>query len=216
MRETILKCVDLFCGAGGVSMGLSRAGFQVVGWDIAPQKNYPFEFRQGDALDVDLSGFDFVWASPPCQRSSRMCSCRPGLSDTYPQLIPPVRDMLAKSGLPYVIENVQGAPLVNPIMLCGAMFGLETYRHRYFESNISLVWPEHPEHTTPTSKAGHWKPGTFISVAGHCAPIEVAKKAMGIDWMNRNELAEAIPPAFSEFIGKQAISAIKYTRWMQS
>lgn len=202
------RALDLFCGAGGVSMGLSRAGFDVCGVDIAPQPRYPFSFAQADALGASLDGFDFVWASPPCQRSSRMTQCRPGLAESYQQLIPPMRDKLTKWGGLYVIENVVGAPLVNPIMLCGAMFGLETYRHRLFESNARLIAPPHPEHKTPTSKAGHWKPGAFISVAGHCAPMAKAKAAMGIDWMNREELCEAIPPVFALFIGAQIAAAL--------
>jgi len=204
-----LRAADLFCGAGGAAMGLSRAGFEVEGWDIKPQKNYPFTFRLGDALEADLSGFDFVWASPPCQNSSRMSACRPGLAAKYAQLIPATRAKLKAWGGPWIIENVVGAPLENPAMLCGAMFGLETYRHRIFESNVPLTAPPHPKHTTPTSKAGHWKPGTLISVSGNCAPIAMAREAMGIDWTNRDELGEAIPPAFSEFLARQIISQIR-------
>lgn len=199
------KCADLFSGAGGAAMGMHRAGFEVEGWDIAPQKNYPFKLNVADALAADLSGFDFIWASPPCQRHSSMSNCRPGLADTYPDLIAATRAKLRASGLPYIIENVVGAPLENPITLCGAMFGLQTYRHRLFESNIPLTAPAHPDHATPTSKAGHWRPGTFISVAGHCAPMEMARKAMGIDWMNRGELAEAIPPAYSYHLANQIL-----------
>jgi DNA (cytosine-5)-methyltransferase 1 len=113
--------------------------------------------------------------------------------------------MFIDSGLPYVIENVPGAPLKNPIMLCGSMFGLKTYRHRLFESNVPIAQPEHPAHTVPTSKAGHWEVGTYISVAGHCAPMWMAREAMGIDWMNRAELTEAIPPAYAEYIYRQLI-----------
>lgn len=194
-------------------MGLSRAGFKVIGVDIKAQPRYPFYFVQGDALDVTLGStvihLDFVWASPPCQRHSRMSGCRDGLRFTYPDLIAPIREKLNAWGGPYIIENVEGAPLVNPVTLCGAMFGLETYRHRLFESNFSITAPPHRLHTVPTSKAGHWKPGTYISVAGHCAPMVLARKAMGIDWMNREELAEAIPPAYSEHLGRQAIAHLK-------
>jgi DNA (cytosine-5)-methyltransferase 1 len=197
--------LDLFCGAGGASMGLHEAGYNVIGVDIVPQPNYPFPFRLGDALDADLSGFDFVWASPPCQNSSRMSGCRPGLSEQYAQLIPATRAKLKAWGGPYIIENVVGAPLENPVMLCGAMFGLKTYRHRIFESNVPLTVPPHPKHETPTSKAGHWKPGTLISVAGNCAPMAMAREAMGIDWTTRAELVEAIPPAFSEYLARQTL-----------
>lgn len=189
-------------------MGLHRAGFEVEGWDIQPQQNFPFKFTLGDALAADLSGFDFVWASPPCQRHSRMSLCRSGLRMKYPDLIATTRKKLKKWGGPWIIENVIGAPLVNPIMLCGAMFGLKTYRHRIFESSLSLVAPAHPKHETPTSKAGHFVPGTFISVAGNCAPMSMAREALGIDWTTRAELVEAIPPAFSEFLGRQIITQL--------
>lgn len=202
--------LDLFCGAGGASVGIHRAGFEVSGVDIANQPNYPFPFRLGDALDVDLSGFDFVWASPPCQNSSRMSNCRPGLAEKYAQLIPATRAKLKAWGGPYIIENVVGAPLENPMMLCGAMFGLKTYRHRLFESNVPLTVPPHPKHEVPTSKAGHWRTGTFISVAGNCAPMAMAREAMGIDWTTRAELVEAIPPAFSEYLAKQIITTLAH------
>ena len=204
--DAVVRCLDLFCGAGGAGMGLSRAGFDVTGVDILPQPRYPFKFIQGDALAQDLTGFDFVWASPPCQHYSGMSGCRDGLRETYPDLIGPVRDMLTAWGGPWIIENVMGAPLRNPVVLCGAMFGLKTYRHRQFEGNLPLTAPPHPAHTTPTSKAGHWRPGTLVSVAGNCAPVALAREAMGIDWTNRRELAEAIPPAYAEFVGKQAMA----------
>lgn len=184
-------------------MGIHRAGFDVVGIDISIQPNYPFAFVQGNALEADLTGFDFVWASPPCQNHSRMSGCREGLRDKYPSLIAATRAKLKAWGGPWIIENVVGAPLENPVMLCGAMFGLATCRHRIFESNVPLTVPPHPKHETPTSKAGHWKPGTLISVAGNCAPMAMAREAMGIDWTTRAELVEAIPPAFSEFLARQ-------------
>ncbi len=199
------RALDLFSGAGGAGMGLHRAGYDVTGVDIAPQRNYPFTFVQADALTVDLSSYAFVWASPPCQRHSRMSACRVGLRDKYPDLIAVMREKLERWGGPYIIENVMGAPLIDPVMLCGAMFGLETYRHRIFESNYQLKVPSHPPHAVPTSKAGHWVPGTFISVAGNCAPMSLARAAMGIDWTTRAELVEAIPPAFSEHLGRQMI-----------
>lgn len=207
-----MKVLDLFCGAGGAAMGMHRAGFEVTGVDINSQPRYPFHFIRGDALEADLSGYDLVWASPPCQRHSRMSQCKIGLNQTYPDLIGNVRTMLKEWGGLYIIENVQGAPLIKPEMLCGAMFDLKTYRHRYFESNVPLWTKWHPPHDVPTSKAGHWKPGTFISVAGHCAPIKMAREAMGIDWMTREEMAEAIPPAFSEFLGRQVIEHIQMQR----
>ena len=186
-------------------MGLHQAGYSVVGVDNISQPYYPFEFILGDARTVNLSGFDFVWASPPCQRYSRMTGCRSNLRDKYPNLIPEIREKLKQWGGEWIIENVVGAPLENPIMLCGAMFGLLTYRHRIFESNVPLSAPQHPEHRIPTSKAGHWRPGTFISVAGNCAPMALAREAMGIDWTTRSELVEAIPPVFSKYLANQIL-----------
>ena len=205
----LYRALDLFCCAGGAGMGLHRAGYNVTGVDIVNQPNYPFAFVQGDALEADLSGYDFVWASPPCQNHSRMSGCREGLRDKYPSLIAATRAKLKAWGGPWIIENVVGAPLENPVMLCGAMFGLATYRHRIFESNVPLTVPPHPKHETPTSKAGHWKPGTLISVAGNCAPMTMAREAMGIDWTNRAELVEAIPPAFSEHLARQTLRVLK-------
>jgi len=190
-------------------MGIHRAGIEVVGVDIKPQPRYPFEFRQGDALAADLSGFDFVWASPPCQNYSRMSGCREGLRERYPSLISAVRDRLNAWGGPWIIENVVGAPLENPVMLCGSMFGLSTYRHRLFESNFPLTVPPHPKHTTPTSKAGHWRRGTLISVAGNCAPMAMAREAMGMDWTTRAELVEAIPPAYSKWLADRFLETLK-------
>jgi DNA (cytosine-5)-methyltransferase 1 len=201
-----VRCLDLFCGAGGAGMGLHRAGFEMTGVDISPQPNYPFKFIHGDAMDQDLSGYDFIWASPPCQRYSGMSSCRKNLKEKYPDLISPVREMLLAWGGPWIIENVIGSPLRDPVVLCGSMFGLKTYRHRQFESNLSLTVPPHPPHTVPSSKAGHWKPGTFVSVAGHCAPMKLCREAMGIDWTNQRELALAIPPAYSEYLGRQVMA----------
>jgi DNA (cytosine-5)-methyltransferase 1 len=210
-----LLLLDLFCGAGGAAMGYHRAGFDVVGVDIAPQPHYPFEFHQGDALDwlrwLDgaLDDVTVVHASPPCQAYSAMSSCRPGLRDTYERLIPAVRGLLDIWGGPYVIENVTGADLITPTTLCGQMFGLELYRHRLFESSFCIYAPPHPRHVVPASRAGHWKPGTIMSVAGHVAPIAKACEVMGIDWMNRDELTEAIPPAYTEFIGAQLLAHIQ-------
>jgi DNA (cytosine-5)-methyltransferase 1 len=197
--------LDLFCGAGGATQGYQRAGFLVVGVDIHPQPNYcGSEFHRGDALlwlDNLPVWVDAVHASPPCQGYSAMSSCRPGLADRYPKLIEPVREALLDWGGPYVMENVPGAPLKNPVTLCGQMFGLDLYRHRLFESSFDIDVPAHPEHVTPASKAGHWTPGTIMSVAGHFAPMEQGRRAMGIDWMTRDELGEAIPPRYTEHIG---------------
>lgn len=206
--------LDLFCGAGGATKGYQRAGFYVIGVDLAPQPNYcGDEFHQADALNAlqalvrigTIYGLNVsaVHASPPCQAFSSMSACRPGLADSYPDLVQPVRELLVESTLPWIMENVPGAPMRKDVTLCGHMFGLALYRHRIFESNIALTEPDHPKHVTPGSRAGHWKPGQIISVSGHCAPIAVAREAMGIDWTNRHELAESIPPAYTQYLGIQ-------------
>jgi DNA (cytosine-5)-methyltransferase 1 len=207
------RLLDLFCNAGGAGWGYHLAGYDVTGVDIAPQPRYPFDFVQADALDFPLDGYDAVHASPPCQGSSKMSNCRPGLAETYPLLIGPMRNRLEAWGGPWVIENVEGSGLPGQhdllgdhgLMLCGLMFRRPLYRHRWFLSSEPLTAPSHPRHLVPASKAGHWKPGTIISVSGNCAPIEVAKAAMGISWMSRDELCESIPPAYTEFIGAQLL-----------
>jgi DNA (cytosine-5)-methyltransferase 1 len=137
-----------------------------------------------------------------------MTTCRPGLADKYPALIEPTRERLLEAGVPYVIENVEGSPLHDPTVLCGFMFGLELYRHRLFEASVPLPPIAHPQHTMPASKAGHWRPGTVMSIAGHVAPIAHARRIMGIDWTTREELAEAIPPAYTEWIGAHLLAAV--------
>jgi DNA (cytosine-5)-methyltransferase 1 len=163
----------------------------------------PF-YLDGRLISCQLSDFCAIHASPPCQGYSKMSNCRPGLADKYPKLIEPLRERLIASGLPYIIENVEGAPLIDPIALCGFMFGRELYRHRLFEANFPLTEPgPHPEHTMPASKAGHWRPGTVMSVAGHFAPAWKGYEIMEIDWMNREEVAEAIPPYYTEWVGRE-------------
>lgn len=203
-----VKLLDLFCGAGGAAMGYSRAGFDVVGVDINAQPHYPFEFHQADAMTFPLDGYDAIHASPPCQAYSVASRCVPGLADTCPDLIAPMRERLATVTVPWVIENVVGAPLINPLMLCGNMFGLRLFRHRLFESNVPLPLALHPPHGVLGTQAGKWKPGRIISVAGNCAPIAEARRAMGIDWMNRGELSQAIPPAYTRWIGEHLMAEV--------
>ncbi len=215
--------LDLFCGAGGATRGYQRAGFHVTGVDIKAQSNYcGDDFQQADAVQfLKECGhyFDAIHASPPCQTYSAMSNCRPGLAEKYPDLVNSVRQLLHESGSPWVMENVPGSSVASQptldgegfgVTLCGHMFGLKLYRHRHFESNIPIVEPQHPRHLTPGSPAGHWIPGTIISVAGDGGPgAEEARKAMGIDWMTRSELSEAIPPAFTEYIGGQLMIAVR-------
>lgn len=206
--------LDLFCGAGGAGVGYWQAGYNVVGVDIVPQPRYPFTFVRADALDVlagqikgvRLPAFTAVHASPPCQRFSKAQRIR---DYEHPDLIAPARALLAPLGKPYVIENVEDArgELVDPVMLCGSMFDtLRVYRHRLFESNIPLAIPSHPAHSHKQTKMGRTPvPGQFIHVVGNFSGVEYARAAMGISWMARDELREAIPPAYTNFIGKQLL-----------
>lgn len=204
------RALDLFCCAGGAGMGLHRAGFEVVGVDIEPQPNYPFEFHQSDALTFDLGGFDFIWASPPCQAHTLAQRIR---KNTHPDLIEPTRARLRAAGAPYCIENVPGAPLIDPITLCGAMFGLRTYRHRLFEASFPLSAPNHPEHTAPMRKMGRpVQDGEFMHIVGNFSGAELAREIMQMPWASRDELREAIPPAYSEFIGRTAMALIEAER----
>lgn len=205
------RLLDLFCGAGGAAMGYYRAGFDVVGVDIAPQPRYPFEFHQADAMTYPLDGFDAIHASPPCQRFTSLRSVFD--SSKYEDLVEPTRDKLIASGLSWVIENVVGAPLRRDLTLCAAPFGLRSYRHRIFESNVPLRQPEHPRHVVRVNRRkknrrGHWDAGGFVTVVGDIGSY-VGPEAMGIDWMTGAELSQAIPPAYTEFIGKQLIRAVE-------
>lgn len=210
------RCLDLFCCAGGASTGYHRAGFEVVGVDIDPQPNYPFEFHQADALEFDLGGFDFIAASPPCQRFSDLAK-RNRNAHEWPDLVAPVRRRLVASGALYAIENVDGAPLINPVVLCGTMFpGLRVLRHRGFEVNFPVVAPPHGKHPrvhTFDKRKSHFgktdESIDFVQVTGggNCT-VAAARSAMGINWMTKNEINEAIPPAYTEFIGRAAIAAL--------
>ncbi|WP_067714603.1 DNA cytosine methyltransferase [Nocardia yamanashiensis] len=205
--------LDLFCCAGGAAKGYHNAGFEVVGVDLAPQPNYPFEFHQGDALEfLAMRGHEFaaVHASPPCQQYTSLHALHP--DKTYPDLVAATREALDTLGRPYIIENVMSAPLLRArsIMLCGAMFGLRTYRHRRFESRLALAAPAHPEHRVPTAtreRRKRWAEGWNISVTGDVGRY-VGPEAMGIDWMSGDELCQAIPPAYTEHLGYQLRVAV--------
>lgn len=204
-----LRALDLFCGAGGASMGLHRAGFDVTGVDIKPQKHYPFRFVQGDALEppFGLSKFDFIWASPPCQQYTPL-RARQGWRE-YPDLVGAVRDILIGSTVPYAIENVPGSPLGYYVTLCGGMFGLRTYRHRRIETSWLMFEPHHQPHLIKTSTKKRKKclgAGLHISITGDVGSY-VGPACMGIDWMTGAELSQAVPPAYSEFIGRAMLGA---------
>ena len=201
------KAIDLYCCAGGASAGLVRAGFDVVGVDIEPQPHYPFKFIQGDALTVPLEGYDFIWASPPCQRYSKAQKI---MGKEHPDLVAPTRERLKESGAQWAIENVVGAPLVDPITLCGTMFGLKVYRHRWFECSFPVDEPPHPEHVAPLRKMGRKpQPGDFMHIVGNFSGVKQAREAMDIPWMPRDKLREAIPPAYAEYIGRNALEYIR-------
>jgi len=210
-----VKLLDLYCKAGGASMGYQKAGFEVVGVDIKKQKRYPFEFIQADALEVladknYISQFDVITASPPCQTHSATKHLRnaQGKSTNKIDLIPQTRKGLIASNKIYVIENVPGAPLINPVIMCGSSFGLKVRRHRHFESNIKLkgLICNHKFQGKPVGIYGSMR--DEIPGGGHTAKtIEQAREAMGIDWMIWGELVEAIPPAYTEHLGKQIMEA---------
>lgn len=206
-----MKALDLFCGAGGASMGLHQAGFDVTGIDIKPQPRYPFTFIQADATKppVNLPDFDFIWASPPCQAHTTMKSMW-NAKDEHPDLIPATRALLEASGRPWVMENVPGAPLRDSITLCGTMFGLsvedaELRRHRIFETSRPIQAPRPCKHNARTigiygegCRDSRRKFDKTIPEFG----VKHGRVAMGIDWMSLAELCQAIPPAYSHFIAK--------------
>ncbi len=202
--------LDLFCGAGGATKGLQDAGFFVIGVDIKPQPRYCGDgFIQADAMTFPIEGVDFVWASPPCQRFTQMLNHGRTDRNKHPDFIDSLRSSLQSSGLPFVIENVPGAPLIKPIMLCGEMFKLRVMRHRLFESNVKLEQPPHPRHNPRGGIRKQGDGGYYYRVYGHETGKHEWGNAMGTPWMKYWESAEAIPPAYSEFIGKQIIGYVQ-------
>lgn len=188
-------------------MGLHRAwpDAEIVGVDINPQPRYPFTLVQGDALTYPLEGFDFIWASPPCQ-SFTAYKRRPNHVAERPNYIPRMRELLRQRGVPWVMENVPGAPLQDPYTLCGSMFGLDVRRHRIFETSFSMLVPacNHGIWTRRFKPATNRKNLRFtIEIGSWDEKLQDQQKAMGIDWMELKELSEAIPPAYSEYIARQ-------------
>jgi DNA (cytosine-5)-methyltransferase 1 len=217
------RLLDLFAGAGGAAMGYHRAGFDVVGVDIAPQPRYPFKFYRRDwreALDdFDLADFAAIHASPPCQdhSSTKDLGGRHGTG----WMLGAARRRLAAEGVPYVIENVRGAPLAhqddlfgtNGLELCGCMFpatrGL-LYEARWFETSFAVPQPPHRLHKWPQTKMGRPpKPGECMQITGHFSDVAEGQRRMGIDWMTQTELAQAIPSAYSEYLGRHLLAAIQ-------
>lgn len=228
------RLLDLFCCAGGAGMGYHLAGFDVVGVDARPQPRYPFEFIQADCLSLEpafIAGFDAIHASPPCQAHTAMKTMHN--AKAHPDLIEPTRQLLRQSGKPWVIENVVGAPLDAPIILCGTMFGLgvedaELQRHRLFEMSHPPVFVpqcQHGKRATLGVYGGHVrnrKRARTIGGYGEGArdsrrkfdkgvadfTVAQAREAMGIDWMTLAELCQAIPPAYTKWIGRHLMDAI--------
>jgi DNA (cytosine-5)-methyltransferase 1 len=199
-------------------MGYARAGFEVVGVDHKPQPSYPFTFVQADVIDYLLNEiieepheFEVIHASPPCQKWTAYAR-RPDHVGEFPDLVSSVRELAEESGAIWVIENVAGAPLRNPVMLCGSSFGLDVRRHRFFESWAPLMAPpcNHAWQTPRFPQATNRRNlRSTVEVGVWRIPLEVQQKAMGIDWMALEELSEAIPPAYTEFIGKQLIDQLE-------
>jgi DNA (cytosine-5)-methyltransferase 1 len=225
------RLLDLFCGAGGAAMGYHRAGFEVVGVDIAPQPRYPFEFIQADAIEY-LSetmavGFDVVHASPPCQAYSIMRNLPWLRGREYWNSVSPTRAALQCLDVPWVMENVSGAPL-DGIFLCGTMFGLRQpdggpeYRHRLFESTLFMLAPGHPKHhetvvagpmlgrradrLSGIGGAEGWCSRSLDNGGHGTKDRQVWGQSLGIDWMRNADLSQAIPPAYTEWIGRHFIA----------
>jgi DNA (cytosine-5)-methyltransferase 1 len=222
--------LDLYCGEGGASAGYADAGFEVVGVDREPKPRYPFEFVQGDAIDVmiellaggkiagrTLRSFKAITASPPCEAYSSITP--EGARARHPKLIAPTRILLERAGKPYVIENVERArrELISPMMLCGSSFGLEVRRHRLFESNVFLmsrpcdhgnqrqIYGVYGDHANESHLYRH-KDGT--KRGARARTTEHAQELMGMPWASWQGLRKAIPPAYTEFIGEQLRAVI--------
>ncbi len=208
------RLLDLFCGAGGAAMGYHRAGFEVVGVDIKPQKRYPFEFHQADAMTFPLDGFDVIHASPPCQRYTALNGPHFDRNE-HPDLVGATRRRLA--GKTYIIENVPGSPLVRPFLICGAAMMLRLKRHRLFETNADVFGTmccccRGREIITVAGTGGRRKNRKRDDHGGACnnpRNVADAQDAMGIDWMTRKELSQAIPPAYTEWIGRQLVNRLQ-------
>ncbi|GGR86875.1 hypothetical protein Snoj_66460 [Streptomyces nojiriensis] len=203
--------LDAFCCQGGAGMGYHRAGFDVTGVDITAQPRYPLGFHQGEALDFIRAfgeGFDFIHASPPCQRYSRAQKIQ---GRPHPDLIAPLREALQATGRPWVIENVEEAApeLRNPVAMCAAVFGMRTYRHRLFETGGGFTFtpPAHQAHTVPLTKMGRpRRAGEFAHYVGNFPGVAEARTDMGVPWMNRDGIRECVPPAYTQHIGRQALA----------
>lgn len=219
MRPQLL---DLFCGAGGAAMGYARAGFEVGGIDIARQPDYPFEFVQADAMTFPLDGFDAIHASPPCQAYTHARHIANRGRNDHPRLIEPVRELLKATGLPYVIENVTGAPLENPVLVCGTSLGLSVKRHRLFECSFPVMAPPcacggyRPKQFASTPRLDGSRPlSAYVNPLASDTTHDEFAEALGIDWIPARGkrpapgLHEAIPPAYTEHIGGYLLAEVQ-------
>jgi DNA (cytosine-5)-methyltransferase 1 len=219
------RILDLFCCEGGAAKGYNDAGFEVVGVDLDPRfaKRYPYQFINADAIEFvknNYQDFDAIHASPPCQAYS---VTKNGHSKAHPMLIEDTRAALIATGLPYVIENVVGAPLHEPLMLCGRMFDLSAIdddgtplvmdRHRLFESNVEMTAPEHESHDRSKQVAGSYggarrdkNEARFVRKGGYVPSKEIQQRLLGIDWMTQHGLYQSLPPVYTEHLGKQLIA----------
>ncbi len=224
--------IDLFCAAGISTLGYYEAEYEVWGVTLNPSPSFPWPSRliQADALEfMDSAEFaglrdraSLISASPPCQGYSAMSNCRPGLADTYPRMIEPTRVRLenwrvaAAGSRCWVLENVEAAAeeLIDPVLLCGEMEMWSDelpllQRHRLFETSFPVIQPPHPEHALKAARAGHWTPGHAFSVAGHFAPVDVGRRAMGgVNWCSRHDVAEGVPAAYTRYVGQAALEEL--------
>ena len=223
------KLLDLFCGGGGSALGYYLAGFHVTGVDIAPQPRFPFAFLRGDALEYLAEHgheYDAIHASPPCQAYSRLRHLPWLKHRQYPMLLDATRHALEALSLPWwVVENVEDAPMPYSIVLCGQEFGLPLYRHRRFGLSWLVMQPVHPPHNHTlcarrSAMAHRYRQSSGVtgiivkvisrdSLAGHVAGAKAIGRLIGIDWMRRDELTQAIPPAYTEWIGRQLLAAME-------
>lgn len=211
------RVLTLYCGAGGSGMGYSLAGFEVVGVDIIPQPHFPFEFIQGDAIEVAMDigrEFDFIDSSPPCQFHSALTKGT-NYGRVYTDWIPSTRNALLTLKVPFLLENVAGASLRKDLRLCGEMFGLDVIRHRFFELHgVKIVQPVHKMHRGRVAgwRHGYYYPGPYVAVygdGGGKGNLRDWQKAMGMPWVpEKKGIAEAIPPAYTRYIGQEILKEI--------
>ena len=206
-----MKLLDLFCGAGGAGEGYRLAGFDVTGVDVCPQPKNPHEFIMADAIEYLAAygyQYDAIHASPPCQAYTKATKQWRMKGRKYADMIHITREALVEIGKPYVIENVPGSPLNNPILLNGSVFGIKIHRPRYFETSFFMMQPDVPP-MKPVKMGRSVIDGDIVQPVGHFSGVRYVAKEMGCAWMGQKELAQAIPPAYTEYIGKQMMRVLQ-------